>query len=430
MSVKVEKLSGCKVKLSFVCEAEAYDVALDKAFEKKVKEVKVDGFRPGKLPKDIYMRRFGEASLYDEIIDIIVNEEYVKAIQSKKLEVVGRPELDVDFETLGHGKKLKFTIETEVWPEVTLGEYKGIEVEKEKVDVSDSDVEEQINRTLKNYAELEKVEEGKLEKGETAVFDFEGFVDGVAFEGGKAENYSLEIGSGQFIPGFEDQMVGMEINTEKDINVKFPDNYQAENLKGKDATFHIKLHEIKKRIIPVLDENFVKELEIENVGSVEDYRSFVKESLVKERTEASENKLTDDILTKAVDNATVDVPEALVNEEVDRSFKQVENQAKIYNMPVEQLLKYYGIDSVDSYKEALRPNALANVKQRVVFAEVAKVEKLKVSDKDYNNELDLIVKEINKPLEEVKKVYTKEALTPYILMQKAIELIKKEAVVK
>ena len=430
MSVKVEKLSGCKVKLSFVADAEAFDVALDKAFEKKVKEIKVDGFRPGKLPKDIYMKRFGEASLYDEVVDFIVNEEYAKAIQTKKLEVVGRPELDVDFETLGHGKKFKFTVEVEVWPDVTLGQYKGIEVEKEKVEVKDEDVQEQIDRTLKNYAELEVVEGGKLEKGQTAVFDFEGFVDGKAFEGGKAENYSLEIGSGQFIPGFEDQMVGMEAGSEKDINVTFPENYQAENLKGKDATFKIKLHEIKRRVIPTLDEKFVKELEIENIGTVEDYRSFVKESLIKDRSEAAENKLSDDILTKAVDNATVEVPNALVEEEVNRSFRQVENQAKMYNMPVEQLLKYYGIDSVDAYKEALKPNALANVKQRIVFAEVAKVEKLKVSDKDYNNELDLIVKEVNKPLEEVKKVYTKEALTPYILMNKAMDLIKKEAIVK
>lgn len=430
MSVKVEKLSGCKVKLSFVADAEAFDVALDKAFEKKVKEIKVDGFRPGKLPKDIYMKRFGEASLYDEVVDFIVNEEYAKAIQTKKLEVVGRPELDVDFETLGHGKKFKFTVEVEVWPDVTLGEYKGIEVEKEKVEVKDEDVQEQIDRTLKNYAELEVVEGGKLEKGQTAVFDFEGFVDGKAFEGGKAENYSLEIGSGQFIPGFEDQMVGMEAGSEKDINVTFPENYQAENLKGKEAVFKIKLHEIKRRVIPALDEKFVKELEIENIGTVEDYRSFVKESLIKDRSEAAENKLSDDILTKAVDNATVEVPNALVEEEVNRSFRQVENQAKMYNMPVEQLLKYYGIDSVDAYKEALKPNALANVKQRIVFAEVAKVEKLKVSDKDYNNELDLIVKEVNKPLEEVKKVYTKEALTPYILMNKAMDLIKKEAIVK
>ena len=430
MSVKVEKLSGCKVKLSFAADAEAFDVALDKAFEKKVKEIKVDGFRPGKLPKDIYMKRFGEASLYDEVVDFIVNEEYAKAIQTKKLEVVGRPELDVDFETLGHGKKFKFTVEVEVWPDVTLGEYKGIEVEKEKVEVKDEDVQEQIDRTLKNYAELEVVEGGKLEKGQTAVFDFEGFVDGKAFEGGKAENYSLEIGSGQFIPGFEDQMVGMEAGSEKDINVTVPENYQAENLKGKEAVFKIKLHEIKRRVIPALDEKFVKELEIENIGTVEDYRSFVKESLIKDRSEAAENKLSDDILTKAVDNATVEVPNALVEEEVNRSFRQVENQAKMYNMPVEQLLKYYGIDSVDAYKEALKPNALANVKQRIVFAEVAKVEKLKVSDKDYNSELDLIVKEVNKPLEEVKKVYTKEALTPYILMNKAMDLIKKEAIVK
>ena len=299
MSVKVEKLSGCKVKLSFVLEASVFEEALDKAFEKKVKEVKVDGFRPGKLPKDMYLKRFGEASLYDEAIDLVVNDEYIKAIQSKKLEVVGRPNLDVDFETVGSGKKLKFTIETEVWPEVTLGEYKGIEVEKEKVEVKDEDVEEQINRTLKNYAELELVEGGKLEKGQTAVFDFEGFVDGVAFEGGKAENYSLEIGSGQFIPGFEDQMVGMNVEETKDVVVTFPENYQAKDLAGKEAVFKVTVHEIKKRVLPELTDEFVsEELELENVKTVKDYKDYVKDVITKEKTEASDNKYADDIITK------------------------------------------------------------------------------------------------------------------------------------
>ena len=421
MSVKVEKLSGCKVKLSFEASSEAFDVALDKAFEKKVKDVKVDGFRPGKLPKDIYMKRFGEASLYDEVIDEIVNEEFAKAVTSKKLEVVGRPNLDVDFETLGHGKKLKFTIEVEVWPDVTLGDYKGIEVEKEKVEVKDEDIEDDINRTLKNYAELEVVEGGKLEKGQTAVFDFEGFVDGVAFEGGKAENYSLEIGSGQFIPGFEDQMVGMEAGTEKDINVKFPDEYQAENLKGIDAVFHIKLHEIKKRVNPELNDEFVKELDIKDVDTVEKWKEFLKGNLTTEANEAADNKFEDDVFRALLDKNPVVIPDDMVESEVNHRMEHLEATAKQYNMPAELLLKYQGIESVDQYKELLRPGIKNDIHYQVVIAAIVKQEKIKLLAADYTKYYKQMAK--GGDVEEVKKNYPKEKVTEYFKMLKAHDLI-------
>lgn len=430
MSVKVEKISGCRVKLSFTATEEEFVEALDKAFEIKVKDVKVDGFRPGKLPRSVYNQKFGEESLYDEAINQILNNSYVKAIIEKKLDVCSEPTVDVDFETVGRGKKMKYTIEVDVYPEVTLGQYKGLEVEKEKVSVSAKDVNDKIEHTLKNYAELVVVEDKPLEKGMTAVFDFDGSVDGVHFDGGKAENYSLEIGSGQFIPGFEDQMVGMKKGEEKDINVKFPDDYHAENLKGKDSVFHIVLHELKEKKVPVLDEEFIKGLEIENVKTVDEYKKFVKESLKKDREEAADNKLADDIITLAVTNATVEIPEGLVVSAQNRQFKQIENQAKAYGLPVETLLQYYGITDKQSYLDAIKPNCEASVKQELVYAEIAKQEKLKVSEKDYNNELQTIANETEKPIEDLKKVYTKEALTPYILMTKAMDLVKKEAIVK
>ena len=211
MSVKKEVLSSCKVKLSFTLLPEEFNAALDRAFEKQVKNLEVPGFRKGKMPRTIFEKRYGEAALYEDAINFAVNDAYVAYLQKSKLNVVNYPELDVDFKTVGKDKKLKFTLEVEVYPTVELGQYKEIEVEKEKVEVTESDVTEYIDRILKQHAELEVVEGESLQNGYTAIFDFEGSVNGVLFEGGKAENYTLEIGSGQFIPGFEDQMIGMNV---------------------------------------------------------------------------------------------------------------------------------------------------------------------------------------------------------------------------
>lgn len=425
MSVKLEKISGCKVKLNFTLKAEEFDLALDKAFQKVIKDREEPGFRKGKMPKSMFIKKYGVEVLYNEALDFAINAAFIDAIQSKKLEVVNEPKVDIDFETLGQGKKLKFSIEVEVYPEVTLGQYKELDIKKESVKVSKKDVDEYIERVLKQHAELVVVEDKALELGNTAVFDFDGSVDGVHFEGGKAENYSLEIGSGRFIPGFEDQMLGMKIGETKNINVKFPEDYQAENLKGKDAVFEVKLHEIKQRQIPELTDEFVKdELEIKEVSTVKEYKDFVKDVIKKDKEEAAENKFTDDCVTKAVENATLEVPEGMVDTEVDHQIKGIERQAKMYGMSVDVLLKYSGIESLDVYKQTIRPSALTAVKQRLVLDEIAKVEKLKVNKTDYEKEIKEVIKETGKSEEEVRKLYTIEAITPYILTQKAIKLIK------
>ena len=425
MSVKLEKISGCKVKLNFTLKEEEFDLALDKAFQKVIKDREEPGFRKGKMPKSMFIKKYGVEALYNEALDFAINAAFIDAIQSKKLEVVNEPKVDIDFETLGQGKKLKFSIEVEVYPEVTLGQYKELDIKKESVKVSKKDVDEYIERVLKQHAELVVVEDKALELGNTAVFDFDGSVDGVHFEGGKAENYSLEIGSGRFIPGFEDQMLGMKIGETKNINVKFPEDYQAENLKGKDAVFEVKLHEIKQRQIPELTDEFVKdELEIKEVSTVKEYKDFVKDVIKKDKEEAAENKFTDDCVTKAVENATLEVPEGMVDTEVDHQIKGIERQAKMYGMPVDVLLKYSGIESLDVYKQTIRPSALTAVKQRLVLDEIAKAEKLKVNKTDYEKEIKEVIKETGKTEEEVRKLYTIEAITPYILTQKAIKLIK------
>lgn len=431
MKVKKEQVSGCKVKLTFKFEAEEFDKALDKAFAKKVKEVEVPGFRKGKLPRAMYEKKFGVESLYEEAISTLANESYVEYLQKSKLHVVNYPELDVDFTKVGKGKKLTFTIDVEVYPTVELGQYKEIEVEKEKVDVTEEDINEYINRILKQHAELETVEGASLENGNTAVFDFEGSVNGVPFDGGKADNYSLEIGSGQFIPGFEEQMVGMNVEEEKIVKVTFPEDYHAKELAGKDADFKVVLHEIKKRVTPELTDEFVKEeLEIENVETVEQYKEFVKDVLTKEKTEASENKFVDDLFNKVLENAKVEIPAGLVDEEVERQFKQIEAQAKMYNIPTELLLKYSGVEDVETYKNTIRPSAEMAVKHRVVCFEIAKVEKIKITATDYKNELKVIAEEMKSTVAEAEKKYSKESLTPYLQLQKVTELVKSTAIVK
>lgn len=431
MSVKKEVLSSCKVKLSFTLKPEEFSAAMDKAFEKQVKDLEVPGFRKGKMPRSIFEKRYGEAALYEEAINYAVNQAYIAYLQKSKLNVVNYPELDVNFKTVGKGKKLKFTLEVEVYPTVELGQYKEIEVEKEKVEVTEEDVNEYVERILKQHAELEVVEGESLQNGYTAIFDFEGSVNGVPFEGGKSENYTLEIGSGNFIPGFEEQMVGMNVGEEKTITVKFPEEYHASDLAGKDADFKLKLHEIKKRVVPSLTDEFVaEELEIENVKTVEQYKDFVKEVIEKEKNEASENKFVDDLTNKVLENAKVEIPQGLINDEVERQVKQVEAQAKAYGLTTDLLLQYTGAGSLEQYKEAIKPGCEMQIKHRVVYLAIAKVEKIKVSAKDYKEELKVIAGEIKGTVEEAQARYSKEALTPYLQIKKVSELVKSTAIVK
>lgn len=427
MSVKIEKLSGCKVRLDFVVNSEIFDEAIEEAFAKKIQDIEIKGFRKGKVPRAIFNQKFGEESLYEEAMNIVINNEYSEAIVSKKINAVGRPELDVDFETIGRGKKLKFAIITETWPEVELGQYRDLEVKLEDAVVTEEDVNNYIDEARKKGAELVLLEDGTLENGHTAVFDFEGSVDGVLFDGGKAENYSLEIGSGQFIPGFEEQMIGMKPEEERVLKVTFPEGYPAEHLSGKEAEFKVKLHEIKKRELPELTEDFVKELEIENVNTVEEYKNYALETLKEQKVKAREEKFANEVLTKAIENATIEVPNALVDEEINRSLSQFENQAKQFNIPVEQLLSMYGINDIEKYKQAMRPQAEMNVKQRAVFLKIAEVEKIKMTAKDYKKELEEIIKSNGMSLEEAEQLYTKEIVTPYVQMGKVIDLIKETA---
>lgn len=427
MKVKVEKLlEESKVKLTINFTEEEYKAQYDVELQKVLADVEVPGFRKGKVPQSMYLKKFGDSKVVMNTMDTLINKSYQEVVTNKKIKVVGYPTIDLLEPKKGFG----YTAVVSVLPEIVAKDYKGIEVEKEEVVVTEEDVQKEINRVLSNSADLEVVEEGTLEVGNTAVFDFVGKVDGVEFEGGKAENYSLEIGSGQFIPGFEDQMVGMKVGEERTLKVKFPEGYQADNLSGKDAEFDVKLHEIKVRVLPELNDAFVEGLEIENVKTVEAYKEMVKTTLTNEKEEASKNKFEDDVMTKLIANNPFTVPAEMIEDSVNRQVEKLENQAKAYGLTADLLLKYQGIESLDQYKELLKPGVENSIKEEFILESIAKIEKIKLAKEDYDKYYGQIATYQNKTVKEVKANLPKEVVKDRFLLFKARDLVLESVVVK
>ena len=430
MNVKLEKLSQCKVKLEITCTKEEFNNALDRAIDEACKKVEVPGFRKGHVTRRVFLSRFGEAAAYEDAINNVMNDTYPQALEETKVIAVGYPKVDCNFETLGRDKEFVYTAEVEIWPDITLGEYKGVEVEKEQVNVTEAEVENYINQVLKNKAELVLVEDRTLQLNDTAVFDFEGFVDGVAFEGGKAENYSLKIGSGQFIPGFEDGMVGLAAGEERDVVVTFPENYGASDLAGKEATFKVKLHEIKEEVLPELTDEFVSELEVEGVKTVEEYKTNILNRLTEEKTQASDNKFVADLLDKVCEDAIADIPEAMIETEVENQVRRIEEQAKMYGMPLEMLLQYSGMKDLDAFKAQAREYSAKKVLEEVVLDKVARVENLVPTEEAIEAEYATLAEGYHQDVESVKKQISKENIIAFLTNKLAIDFLKANAIVK
>lgn len=429
MNYNLEKISGSKVKLDIVLTKEEFKEALDLAFKKVVKNVEMRGFRKGKVPKEIYINKYGEASLYEEAINFAVNQSYPQAVIENNLEIVNEPEFDIDFESIGSDKEFKYSVTVEVWPEVTLGQYKALEVEKESEEVKDEEVNKYIEQVLKSKAELVVLEEGSLEEGHMAIIDFEGFLNGEAFEGGKAENYSLEIGSNTFIPGFEPQLLGMAIGEERTIKVTFPEEYQAENLKGQDAEFKVKLHEIKERVVPELTDEIVADLEIEGVTTAEEYRNFILEKLQNEKKTMVENTFLDQLVTKACENAETEIPEGLINDELNAAVSQIEMQAKQYNLTADQLLSFNGM-TLEDYKNQMLEPVKKRVLERVVLRKIAEEENFEITAEELNEQYEELAEMYQQDVKNIKKSISEEQLKAHIGILKAIDILKSTAVVK
>lgn len=420
MSVKWEKQEGNEGVLTVEVDAETFNKALDDAFKKVVKQVSIPGFRKGKVPRGLFEQRFGVESLYQDALDILLPVEYPKAIDEAGIEPVDRPEIDV--EKIEKGENLIFTAKVTVKPEVKLGDYKGLNVEKDDTAVTDEDVQEELKGMQNRQAELVVKEEGAIENGDTVVLDFEGFVDGEAFEGGKAENYSLEVGSGSFIPGFEEQLVGLEAGAEKDVEVTFPEEYHAEDLAGKPAVFKVKIHEIKAKELPALDDEFAKDVD-EEVETLAELTEKTKKRLEEAKENEAEGKLREELVAKASENAEVDIPQAMVETELDRMMKEFEQRLQMQGMNLELYFQFSGQDE-DALKEQMKEDAAKRVKSNLTLEAIAAAENLQVSDEEVEEELSKMAEAYNMPIENIKQaIGSTEAMKEDLKVRKAIDFL-------
>ncbi|MBD1223741.1 trigger factor [Virgibacillus halodenitrificans] len=421
MSAKWEKQEGNEGVLTIEVSPEEFDKALDQAFKKVSKDVQIPGFRKGKIPRKIFENRFGVESLYQDAVDIVLPDAYMKAIEETNIEPVAQPEVDI--ETIEQGKPLVFTAKVTVKPEVKLGEYKGLEVEEQSVEVTEKDVEKEIEHQREHHAELVVKEEGTVEEGDTVVIDFEGFLGDEPFEGGKGENHSLEIGSGQFIPGFEEQLVGKKAEEDTEITLTFPEDYHAEELAGKEATFKVKIHEIKSKELPELDDEFAKDVD-EEVETLDELKKKKKEELEEQKKQEAENQKRETLLEKASENAEVVIPEAMVDTELDQMVKEFEQRLQMQGMTLEMYSQFSGQD-VDALKEQMKEDAEKRVKTNLTLEAIVENEDLEVSEDDLNAELENMASMYGTDIEQLKQMLggNTDALKGELKMRKAIDFL-------
>lgn len=400
MTAKWEKLEGNSGVLTVEVDSARVDTALDEAFKKVVKKVNVPGFRKGKVPRKMFEQRFGVESLYQDALDIILPEAYAEAIDEAGIEPVDRP--DIDIEQMEKGENLIFKATVTVKPEVELGDYKGLEVEVQDVSVSDEDVEEELKQLQERHAELVAVEEGEVQNGDTVVMDFEGFVDGEAFEGGQAENYSLEIGSGQFIPGFEEQLVGAKTGEETEVNVEFPEEYHSEELAGKPATFKVKVHDIKRKELPELDDEFAKDVN-EEVETLDELKKDLREKLQTSKEQQADAEKRDALVEKASENASVDIPEAMVNTEADRMLQEFEQRLQAQGMTLDMYYQFAQTDA-EGMKAQFHDDAEKRVRMNLTLEAISEAENLEVSDEEVDQEIEKMAEMYQRSADEIKQI--------------------------
>ncbi len=424
MSVKVENTENKnEVKLSFEIEAEKFDEAMKKVYSKTAKYFTIPGFRKGKAPMNIVEKHYGSEIFYEDTFNELVPDIYDNAIKENNIEAVSKPAIDIS--QMEKGKNLIFTAVVQIKPEVTLGKYKGIELKKIEYTVSDKDVEHELGHMAEHNARLVSIEDRPVENGDTTVIDFEGSIDGVPFEGGKAEKHELVIGSGTFIPGFEDQVIGMKLEEEKDITVTFPEDYFSKELAGKPAVFKVKLHEIKKKELPKMDDEFAKD--VSEFDTLEELKKDIKDKMQKENEEKAKYE-TEDLAIKTVcDDVKVEIPSGMIEAEIDNMVKDVEQRLQYQGLTLQQ---YYSLSGKTEavVRDEMKEQAEKSVKSRLVLEAVIKAEDLKVEDSEVEEKLKEMAKNYNRPEEDMlKNDYLKDYIRENRKVEKAIEFIVKNA---
>ncbi len=400
-------------------EGKEWSDILDKVFNKKRKEVKIDGFRKGSVPKEVYMKKVGIESLYMDAVDAAVGSAYKKALSDNKLLPVIEPKIDVS--NISKDEVVfKFTIVTK--PDIKLGDYKNLDVKKQSAKMSKKEIEDKIKNLQSKYAEIVEKEKGTAEEGNTAIIDFIGYVDGKELEGGKGENYPLELGSNTFIPGFEENVKGMKINEEKSIDLKFPENY-TEDLKNKDVTFKVTLKGLKERVYPEINEEFFMDLGYDDVKTKEELEAKIKEDLTAQKEKELDNKYTDECLEKAANNMTIDLNEEIVDDEVHHMIHQFEDQLKMQGLNLDQYMQFSGVTHEDLHKQ-MEGEATKRVKYRYLLEAVIDAEKIEVTDEEAKEEEHNIAKEYNMTIDEVEKQIDLEMIKYDLKMRKAMDIIK------
>ena len=428
MSCKVEKTKNAnEVKLEITVKAEKFDEAIKKVYFKSAKYFNIPGFRKGKAPMNIVEKYYGKEIFYEDAFNEVAGEALDEAVKENKLEVVSRPDIEVT--QIEKGKDLIFNAIMQTKPEAELGKYKGIEIKKVEYNVSDEDIEHELGHMQEHNSRLITIEDRPVEKGDVATIDFEGFVDGKAFEGGKAEGHDLEIGSNTFIPGFEDQVIGMKIDEEKDINVKFPDEYFSKDLAGKDATFKVKVHEIKKKELPKLDDEFAKD--VSEFDTLKELKEDIKNKQQKQNEEKAKYETQDAVIKALCENVKVDIPSGMVEMEIDNMIKDIEQRLSYQGLKLEQYLQMMGKTNEDMRKE-YEPQAIEGIKSRLALEAVIKAEKIEATDKEIDEKMKEMAKNYGK--EDDKEFLKNENVRNYIKQgiesEKAIDFLLENAKIK
>lgn len=428
MTAKWEKQEGNEGLLTVEVSAEQFNEALDEAFKKVVKDVQLPGFRKGRIPRGMFEQRFGVESLYQDAVDIVLPEAYSNAVDEAGIEPVDQPEIDIT--QIEKGKELHFTAKVTVKPEVKLGDYKGLEVETVDVNVTDEDVEKDLDNQRQSLAELVVKEEGAIENGDTVVMDFEGFVDGEAFEGGAAENHSLEIGSGSFIPGFEEQLIGKTTGEETEVEVTFPEEYHAENLAGQPATFKVKIHEVKAKELPEMDDEFAKDVDDE-VETLAELKEKTKKRLEEQKQNEADAAVRESLINQATENADIDIPQAMVDSELDRMVREFEQRLQQQGMTLEMYTQFSG-QSEDQLKDQMKGDAEKRVQTNLVLEAIAQVENLEATDEDVQEELQSMADMYNLEMEQLTQMLggNTDAIKDDLKFKKAIDFLVDNSVTK
>lgn len=421
MSVQVENLEKNMAKLTIEVPEDKLEEALQKAYLKQKNKISLPGFRKGKVPRNMIEKMYGPEIFFEDAANALIQENYGPAVDESGIDIVSRPSIDVT--QIEKGKPFIFTAEVAVKPEVTLGKYKGVTVTKIDTTVTDEEVDAALDKERNNNARTVTVEDRAIKEGDTAVIDFEGFIDGVAFEGGKGENHPLEIGSHSFIDTFEDQLVGKNAGDEVEVNVTFPEEYQAEDLAGKPAVFKVKIHEVKAKELPELDDEFAQD--VSEFDTLAEYKEDLKKKLTETKENNAKRTKEDEAIQKIVDKSEMEIPEAMIETQVETMIEEFAQRIAQQGLSFEQYMQFSGV-TMDKMREQVRPDALSRIQSSLVLEQIAKDENIEVSDADVDAEVEKMAAAYNMEADKLKEYMgdaERESMKKDLAVQKAVDLI-------